>query len=96
MIGPRSLASNEQQTWLQQDERLHQRRRVPSFTVAGYPWARRWACQVATGKSCLLPNRAFPELARRSAMPTTAVQSTFLTSTGWLLNSVVPGDTALP
>ena len=37
------------QTWLQQDERLHQWRRVPSFTVAGYPWARRWAYQVATG-----------------------------------------------
>src|SRR5947209_2196748 len=37
------------QTWLQQDERLHQWRRVPSFTVAGYPWARRWAYQVAMG-----------------------------------------------
>jgi len=37
------------QTWLQQDERLHQWRRVPSFTVAGYPWARRWAYEVARG-----------------------------------------------
>jgi asparagine synthase (glutamine-hydrolysing) len=37
------------QTWLQQDERLHQWQRVPSFTVAGYPWARRWAYQVARG-----------------------------------------------
>jgi asparagine synthase (glutamine-hydrolysing) len=36
------------QAWLQQDERLHQWRRVPLFTVAGYPWARRWAHQVAT------------------------------------------------
>jgi asparagine synthase (glutamine-hydrolysing) len=34
------------QTWLQQDDRLHQWRRVPSFTVTGYPWARRWAYQV--------------------------------------------------
>jgi asparagine synthase (glutamine-hydrolysing) len=37
------------QTWVQQDKRLHRWRRVPSFTVAGYPWARRWAYQVATG-----------------------------------------------
>jgi asparagine synthase (glutamine-hydrolysing) len=37
------------QTWLQQDERLHQWRRVPSFTVGGYAWARRWAYQVARG-----------------------------------------------
>jgi asparagine synthase (glutamine-hydrolysing) len=37
------------QAWLQQDERLHKWRCVPSFSVAGYPWARRWAYQVARG-----------------------------------------------
>jgi hypothetical protein len=37
------------QAWLQKDERLHQWRRVPSFVVTGYPWARRWAYQVARG-----------------------------------------------
>jgi len=37
------------QTWLQRDvDRLHQWRRVPSVADSGCPWARRWACQVAT------------------------------------------------
>jgi asparagine synthase (glutamine-hydrolysing) len=46
---PKMGFSTPVQTWLQQDERLHQWRRVPSFTVAGYPWAKRWVYHVATG-----------------------------------------------
>jgi asparagine synthase (glutamine-hydrolysing) len=36
------------QIWLQRDHRLQQWKRVPSIAVAGAPWARRWAHQVAT------------------------------------------------
>jgi asparagine synthase (glutamine-hydrolysing) len=36
------------QAWLQQNEGLQKWRPVLSFAVAGYPWARRWAYQVAT------------------------------------------------
>jgi asparagine synthase (glutamine-hydrolysing) len=38
------------ETWLQRDDRLHQWKRVPSFVGSRYPWARRWAYQVATGQ----------------------------------------------
>jgi asparagine synthase (glutamine-hydrolysing) len=36
------------QSWLQRDDRLQQWKRVPAFKAPGYPWARRWAYQVAT------------------------------------------------
>jgi asparagine synthase (glutamine-hydrolysing) len=35
------------QTWLQRDTRIQHWRRVPAFAADKYPWARRWAFEVA-------------------------------------------------